>query len=211
MIKDKFSLYRLGTMLMVGALLCVGAPAAGHDLPRERTVLVEVSVDRIEAMVVYQEPPGRPVEFLIGRFDLDGNGELRGEEAEAAGAEWAPRALQGLVFEAGGERLEPEEEPQVKFRREHNGALSSAVLLSWKRPELEPGSRRTVRIRRESETGKFTTLVSFQVTSELEPASTPAETDAPRVGPFELMPGDTHKLTGRRLADQPPALPTARP
>jgi hypothetical protein len=30
---------------------------------------------RIEAMVVYQEPPGRPVEFLVGRFDMDGDGD----------------------------------------------------------------------------------------------------------------------------------------
>jgi hypothetical protein len=201
----------VGALIIVGALLCVAAPAAGHDLPRERTVLVEVSVDRIEAMVVYQEPPGRPVEFLVGRFDLDGDGELRGEEAKAAGAEWAPRALQGLVFEVDGQRLEPEKETQVKFRREHNGALSSAVLVTWSRTELESGGRRTVRIRRESDAGKFTTLLSFQVTSGLDAVSTPAEKDAPRVGPFELMPGDTHKFTARRPADQPPSLPTARP
>ncbi len=189
--------------LLLAPLLAgfVAATAAGsataHELPRERTILVEVSAERVEAMVVYQEPPGRPVEFLLGRFDLDGDGRLDGPEAEAAGEEWAPRALQGLVFEAGDERLEPDE-PKVKFRPEHNGALSAALLLSWDRPALEPGEARTVRVRRKSDAARFATLVSFQIAPGLDVADTPAETDARRTGPFELTPGDARAVSATR-------------
>ncbi|MFW5967100.1 MAG: hypothetical protein ACOCV2_06255 [Persicimonas sp.] len=122
------------------------APGTAHELPRERTLLVQAGVDRLEMMVIYLEPPGRSVELLMSRFDFDGDGELLGEEADLAGREWIARALGGLQFEVEGEKPRPEM-PDIKFERTSNGGLSAAVYARWDLPALDPDRVRRIHVR----------------------------------------------------------------
>lgn len=129
---------------LVASLLATSA--AAHELPYERTVLVQPSTNRLEVMVIYLEPPGRHIDLMMSRFDLDGDGELLGEEADLAAGEWLPRALGGLQFEVAGEQPRPHM-PEVKFERKSNGALSSAVYARWDLSELDPDKTRRIDVR----------------------------------------------------------------
>ena len=202
-------------ILAMAVFVATAATGMTHTLPRERTVLVEMKRDAVDAMVVFQEPPGKAVQFLVGRFDFDDDDELTGAEAKAAAEEWAPRALQGLTFRVDGEALEAEPE-SVKFKREHNGALSCAVLLSWGLDSLVPDATRRVSLERAPDAADFTTLLRFQHAPDLTFTSTPgdaAATDAPTVGPYHLRPGRRLgvELESTDESSPRPELPTARP
>jgi hypothetical protein len=136
----------LGAALVaVVALLAFGEVSA-HELPNERSLLIQVSADRLEIMIVYLEPPGAAVDLLLSRYDLDGDRELQGGEAQLAGPEWMERVLRGLQFEVADEQPVAKP-PEIKFRREPGGALSAAVYARWDLPPMGTDARRTVHIR----------------------------------------------------------------
>lgn len=137
---------RWGALAALVTMLAMVATAGAHTLPRERTLIVQVSADRVEVLVEYLEPPGASIDLLFRRFDLDHDGRLRGPEAKLAGSEWLGRVLRGLQFEVVGEkpRAHP---PELKFHREQRGSLTSALYARWDVDPLEPGQKRTVRVR----------------------------------------------------------------
>ncbi|MFW6057615.1 MAG: hypothetical protein ACOC9W_02055, partial [Persicimonas sp.] len=146
----------------LAALACLAyvtmssAPAQAHELPRERTLLVQVSQDSVEVMIVYLEPPGPTIDLLLRRYDLDGDGELVDAEAQLAGREWIRRAMYGLEFEVEGE-TPMAKPPEIKFRREQKGALSAAVYARWELPELRADQTRTVHVRLRGEASILST------------------------------------------------------
>jgi len=191
------------------ALLFAALPARGHDLPRERTMLVEFSETGVEAMVVYREPPGRRVDLLKSQFDVDGDGRLTGAEAEAAGETWLEYALQDLEIRIDGE-IRDRSTTKVKFRNEHNGALSAAIYLDWRVPELSAGESRELEIERSPDAPDFTSLVRTQVRDDLRLVDGPGSGDPGGAGPFELSPGARLEFRFRRTEDSF-SLPTRRP
>lgn len=148
-------------LAVVVALGCVLSTAYAHDLPQERTALVQVSKNRVEVMIVFLEPPGPTIDLLMKRFDLNGDGALSGPEAKLAGGEWMPRVLHGLQFEVAGEKPQAQE-PEIKFRVEKKGSLSAAVYARWDLPPLEAGEERTVHVRILRQPQVVPTELSFQ-------------------------------------------------
>jgi len=199
-----------GTALLA-AFVCAGS-AGAHELPRERTILFEFSEGGLEAMVVYQEPPGRRVELIRSQYDIDGDGELTGEEAKAAADTWVEYATQDLEIRIDG--ASPERtSAEVKFRAEHNGALSSAIYLRWRAEELDPGETRSLRVERTVGAPDFPTLVRGQAKPgfELVDAPQPIEGGA-TTNPHRLSPGSAAEFRARRgRDDKPRPLPTRRP
>lgn len=136
----------LGAALIALVWLVASSTLSAHELPNERSLLIEVSADRLEVMIVYLEPPGAAVDLLLRRYDLDGDRELGQAEAQLAGPEWMRRVLQGLQFEVAAEKPAARP-PEIKFRREAGGALSAAVYARWDLPNLSADQQRTVHVR----------------------------------------------------------------
>lgn len=129
------------------ALFFMGPSRADtHVLPQERKIDVQISADRVEILVEFLEPPNERVHLLLQRFDLDGDGELSDPEAKLAGGVWTKHVLSGLQFEVVGESPAGHE-PEIKFRREKKGALTSLLYMRWDLPKLEPAATRTLRIK----------------------------------------------------------------
>ena len=197
------------------ALLLAGGDAGSHTLPKERTMMVEVKPDAIEALVVFQEPPGKRLDLLFAQHDLDGDDKLTGAEADNAAATWVPYALQGLEFEVPGEELE-REPPEIKFKEKHHGSLSAAIYLTWRLPALDAGTRR-VTVSRADDAASFATILRFQAQPPLafQKAPGPARGGdyGGRVGPYNLDPGKTIGVTVERDPEvwTWDDLPTARP
>jgi hypothetical protein len=187
------------------ALGGLSTTATAHDLPRERTLLLQIRPEGLEAMIVYQEPPGKQVQFLKAQYDFDRDDELSGPEAVAAASAWVPRALGGLTFASPNVELD-RGTPDVKFRNEHSGALSSAIYLKWDWEALESGEQRSVRIERAEEGGTFETLVRFQTASPLRFVSRPDEGDSKtasgRIGPFSLKAGEALEVEVSHTGDE---------
>ncbi len=181
--------------------LALARSASAHDLPQERALLLEIKPEGLEAMVVYQEPPGERVDLIKAQSDFNRDGALTGPDAVAAASAWVPRALQGLEFEAEGTELD-RDPPRVKFRNEHNGALSSAIYLRWDWEELDADAERTIRLTRSEDSGTFETLVRFQTSSPLQFTSSSTAESATsatgRIGPFALDPDATVAVTVTR-------------
>jgi hypothetical protein len=154
----------LGVFAVVSTIVL--STAYAHDLPQERTVLVQISEDRVEVMLVYLEPPGDLAELMLERFDLNRDGELQGAEATLAGGEWTGRVLEGLQFEVAGEKPRTHT-PEIKFRREQRGALSAAVYARWDLEPLEEGQTRTVHVRMLRQPENVATEVTFQASEPL--------------------------------------------
>ena len=194
---------RLGLAILALLLSLVATkPSSAHDLPQERTILLQLYPTSIEAMIVYQEPPGRRVDFFLARFDTDRDGTLTGPEAEAAGKDWIPHALQGLTFQVDGEPL-PDPTREIKFKKEHNGALSSAILLTFQTPRLDPGQHRTISVTRAKDAANFTSLLNFR------PSTTTRLTSKPQSP--SLTPGSTLQAKFQALQPNELPLPTAPP
>lgn len=134
--------------------------AEAHVLPQERKIDVQISADRVEILVEFLEPPNERVELLLQRFDLNGDGELSAPEAKLAGSVWAKHALSGLQFEVVGESPAGHE-PEIKFRREKKGALTSLLYMRWDLPKLEPGATRTFRVKTLSDPQTVPTALSI--------------------------------------------------
>ncbi len=145
-------------LVLVGSAL---GTAHAHELPQERTVLVQVSKTSVEVMIVYLEPPGPSVDLLMKRFDLNKDGELTGPEARLAGGEWIRRVLHGLQFEVAGEKPRARE-PEIKFRVEKKGSLSAAVYARWDLESLPDHKTRTVHVRLLRQPENVPTEVTFQ-------------------------------------------------
>jgi hypothetical protein len=163
-----WSLKRLTVISVLAVVsMIVLSTAVAHDLPQERTVLVQISENQIEVMLVFLEPPGPRAEIMLERFDLNRDGELRGAEAMLAGGEWTGRVLDGLQFEVAGETPTPRA-PEIKFRREQRGALSAAVYARWDLEPLGADQTRTVHVRMLRQADNVPTEVTFQASAPLE-------------------------------------------
>jgi hypothetical protein len=174
------------SIVLASALLCVNL--AAHELPTERKLVVDVGPESVEMLLVYQRPKGHQVSLLVRKYDLDGDGKLTGGEAKLAGREWIPRMLHGLQFEVAGERPRAHE-PEIKFQREDDGALTAAVYMKWSLDALEPGRQRTFIARVLDTNGAVKTLVDLRPADGLR-----AEPLAERI----VEPGDEASLTARR-------------
>lgn len=108
--------------------------------------MVQVSSDRVEILVEHLEPPNERLFLMMRRFDLDGDGQLNEAESKLAGKLWAKHMLYGLEFEVPGEAPRTLE-PQIKFRHEKKGALTSALYARWDLDQLPEGARRSLKIR----------------------------------------------------------------
>lgn len=145
---------------LAAALLLGPSSAGAHTLPQERKVVAQVSGDRVEILVEFLEPPNDRVQLLLRRFDLDGDGELRGAEAKLAGGAWSKYVLAGLQFEVVGESPAAQE-PEIKFRRAQKGALTSLLYMRWDLPQLAPGATRTLRLKMQADEKTVPTAISF--------------------------------------------------
>jgi|GEM_PF-5456515 len=140
-------------------LLCPGR-AQAHVLPQERKIIAQISADRVEILVEFLEPPNERAKLLVQRFDLDGDGELRGPEATLAGGVWIKYILSGLQLEVLGE-APAAHAPEIKFHREKKGALTALLYLRWDLPKLEPAAMRTLRIKLQQDEKTVPTALSF--------------------------------------------------
>lgn len=162
--RRRLSLPALATLI---ALLIPLASAYAHDLPQERALMVQLSEDRVELMLVYLEPPGRRLDLFMTRYDWNADGELTGPEVALAGPEWAQPMLHGLQFEVAGERPKAQP-PEVKFRREQKGALSAALYARYDLPELDAGESRTFHVRMLRREQNVPTAVTFRTSEGVE-------------------------------------------
>src|SRR5690554_2192023 len=194
---------------LLAALLLVSSRAQAHVLPQERKIIAQVSADRVEILVEFLEPPNDRAKLLIQRFDLDGDGELRGPEAKLAGGVWSKYMLSGLQLEVLGE-APAAQEPEIKFRHEKKGALTALLYLRWDLPELKPGATRTLRIKMEADEKTVPTALSFSdgehtKTRELAvPLRFKANIDAAVLGPGERA----HLRVQRPMLDTPAIAPS---
>lgn len=146
-------------VLLTGLLLGPSS-AQGHVLPQERKIIAQVSAHGVEILVEFLEPANERTKLLLQRFDLDGDGELRGPEAKLAGGVWVKYILMGLQFEVLGE-APAASPPELKFRREKNGALTALLYLRWDLPKLEPAATRTLQIKLNQDEKTVPTALSF--------------------------------------------------
>ncbi|TXD38431.1 hypothetical protein FRC98_05955 [Lujinxingia vulgaris] len=132
-------------MLTLGALSLPPDLADAHDIGAERQVLVQVFEDRVDVALFYTEAPGARSGLLITRFDVNGDGELEGPEADLAGRALLPRMLGGLQFELPGERPRTgQPELKVEVRQ---GRVAAAAMMSYALPELQAEATRTMIVR----------------------------------------------------------------
>lgn len=182
--------------------LAAPQPTTAHDLPRERTLLVQIRPDAIDLMVVYLEPPTDSLEFFKTRHDLDRDGEIDSHEATFAVDAWLPRAMQHLTLEWNDHPLERAHRPKLKFETRAHGALASAMLITYDLPDqdtFDPGSLTIHRAAPDPGPTRpdFPTILRFQLTRDLTydplPDSLSTDDDASRTSPTRLQPG--HSLT----------------
>ncbi|MGM0556361.1 MAG: hypothetical protein ACQEVA_08270 [Myxococcota bacterium] len=187
------------SLTIAAALLCW--QAAAHELPTERKLVVDVGAESVEMMLVFQTPKSDAVMLLFQKYDIDGDGELTGGEAKLAGREWMPRMLHGLQFEVEGERPKAEE-PQIKFRREDDGALSAAAYIKWSVDELGPEDTRTFHVRVLERESVPKTLVDMRPAGPLSATSFEAKgVTAGEPGKVLLEVGETATLELAREGD----------
>lgn len=110
------------------ALACTGwAPSAeAHDLPIERSLVVQVHSSHAELLLVYREPPGPRTQRLLALYDADENGEIDGAEGALAKRPMLRRAFLGLNLEFADVKT-GKKEPQIRYKRERGGGLSVAI------------------------------------------------------------------------------------
>ncbi len=148
---------RHGALIAVlAALLLPSVAADAHEFPVERSLLAQVSLDRVEMMLVYTEPAGPRTDLLIAKFDLDNDGEIAGPELKLAEGELTKRAFRGLELEFLGERagMHP---PEMKVKRTREGGLAAAFYLHYRLDEKV--AERTFVVRLEGSAERIIPLV----------------------------------------------------
>lgn len=130
---------------LVVSLTLAPQPSYAHEIGADRQVLVQVFEDRVDVALFYTEAPGARSGLLITRFDVNGDGELEGPEAELAGRALLPRMLGGLQFELPGERPRTgQPELKVEVRQ---GRVAAAAMMSYALPSLDAEATRTMIVR----------------------------------------------------------------
>jgi hypothetical protein len=195
---------RLLTLVVATCLLAFPATGAAHDLPRERTLMVQLRPDAIDVMVVYMEPPTDSLSLFKARYDLNQDGRIDRDEASLAADAWLPRALQHLSVKWNDQSLDYDS-PELKFQNKHHGALASAILLTYDLPDhdtFQPG-RLTIHRADPDPAPKqhdFPTLVRYQLDRDLSYDQLPDATSqlhnsTTRTNATPLHPGDSHTLS----------------
>jgi hypothetical protein len=119
------------------AALLLASGAAAHTLPVERRALASARLEggalHVDVMLWMHTPKGAEVERLVARFDLKRDGRLEPAEAKLLADEQSPAVIGGFVLLADGKPVKPAA-AEASARLEPNGALSSAVLLSYALP-----------------------------------------------------------------------------
>jgi hypothetical protein len=172
-------------------LLCAVSTGHAHEIEPLRTVIVQVESDRIDIMVLFEEPPGPRAGLLLARYDLDQNGQLEGFEAELAGREMLPRMLSGMQFEVVGERPATGE-PEIKFQVTPTRGITAAAFVSYELPAMPADATRTIVVRNFPVSHAMSAEVLIRAGSDLQIISS----SVPHAGglvtqPATLNPGGT--------------------
>lgn len=177
------------------ALLALPPRAASHELPSERAMILQLRADRVEVMLIHDEPPGERVDLLLARYDFDRDGELSPSEGQLAGAAWLGYAIDGVTLEVVGE-APASHPPQIKFKRTEDGGLAMAALLRFDVPPLAAGAARTLRVRLAKQAGTLETQASIQCLGGPRLVSIAGKPiTGEQTPPFTLYPGANLAIT----------------
>lgn len=111
--------------------------AWAHTLPIERSLMMTVHQDRLEVLMIYNEPPGIRTERILAMYDLDRNGRLTGKELAIASPDIAERAFNGIKIEVNG-IVPTANQPQLACKREQDKGLSCALYVDLPLPAGPP-------------------------------------------------------------------------
>lgn len=169
--------------------------AEAHELDPLRTVIVQVEPNRLDLMILFEEPPGPRASLLLAKYDVDQNGLIEGPEAELAGREMLPRMLAGLQFEVLGERPRTGE-PKIKFQTTPSRGITAAAFVSYELATLDVDAPRTIEVRNlplnHGLSAEFLIRAGqgLQITASTHPHSSGLATQ-----PFTLTPGNAASAT----------------
>lgn len=115
-------------LAVAAALLCllVTTSASGHDLPIERSLVLQVHTSHAELLMVYTEPPGPRTERLLALHDANRNGKIDGAEGALAKRPMLRRAFLGLDIEFPGITT-GEKESRIRYKRDRAGGIAVAI------------------------------------------------------------------------------------
>ncbi|MFU8803762.1 MAG: hypothetical protein ACNA8W_08145 [Bradymonadaceae bacterium] len=171
------------------AVMSLSKDSQAHDVDPLRTVIVQVEVDRIDVMILFEEPAGARASLLLAKYDADQNGQIDGAEAELAGREMLPRMLAGLQFEVAGEQPRTAA-PEIKFQTTPARGITAAAFVSYALPALESDKERTIHVRNLREKHGLPAEVLIRAGRDLRIASsTIPSTGGLATQPHSLTPG----------------------
>jgi hypothetical protein len=113
---------------IVTALLCLllSTPASAHDLPIERSLVLQIHTSHAELLLVYTEPPGPRTDRLLALHDANRNGKIDGVEGTLAKRPMLRRAFLGLDLSFPNVNT-AKKEPQIRYRRDRSGGIAVAI------------------------------------------------------------------------------------
>jgi hypothetical protein len=117
---------RWAAALVALVVLCFAVPASAHDLPIERSLVLQVHSSHAELLLVYSEPPGPRTERLLALYDTNENGKIDGVEGTLAKRPMLRRAFLGLNL-SFPHVTTAKKEPQIRYRRDRAGGLAVAI------------------------------------------------------------------------------------
>ncbi len=127
---------RMAAAVTSVTLFC-GSLAWAHTLPIERSLMMTVHQDRLEVLMIYNEPPGIRTKRILAMYDLDRNGRLTGKELAIASPDIAERAFNGIKIEVNGV-VPTANQPQLACKRGQDKGLSCALYVDLPLPAGPP-------------------------------------------------------------------------
>ena len=183
--------------LLVAALsLLMPAAALAHELDTRHRAIASVRVAdggalAVDVLLMMEIPRGTRATQLMTRFDLDRSGELGPIEAQAMAAELGPEAVGGYVLRHNGKPQAPSG-MRSSAATTREGGLAIALLMDYRL--VGPG-RISVEVLSRPAGGGALRSAPISVELQAEPplqiaaSASPAQPDAPVVGPIEVKPG----------------------
>ena len=183
------------TLVLTLSLVCSVIPRLGqlhaHELPEHRSIIVSISAETIEMLVLYELPAGVDAMSYRTMIDLDRNGVVEGELENLAQAQvLLPRIGTGLTVTSDDEPVELGL-ADVSFQEgagdgPDQGFIAVAIFSG---PfEITTELRITLTIGMEIDP----VHAEMQVTGDVQmtESSHPVAPDAPVIGPAELGSGE---------------------
>lgn len=178
----------LAALLMVTAAL----PLQAHEGIEQRQVVVSLAPDRIDMLVAWELPAGAMAAQLRSAMDLDGDGLVQGDHEILTRAQLLiPRLVVGIELRVGEEAVSLDM-IDVELRDGSGSGprqgFEAMALYHTDRPLAQDAAAAVV-VGVADAVAPVRAEVQWAEGLVLEDSSLPPATDAPAIGPAEVLPG----------------------